>query len=236
MRPMMQLVIGNKNYSSWSMRPWVLLREFGLPFDEVALRFDSFEPQSRFKQAVARYAPSGTVPILVLEGGQAVWDTLAIVETLAELHPREALWPRDAAARARARSLCAEMHAGYGALRRLCPQTIEASLPQVGARLLAEHADRAALQADLARLAQRWEAALAAHGGPFLFGAYSIADAYFAPVAMRLLTYGLPTTPTVGAYVQRLRASRGVAAWVEAARAEHDFLPHEEPYRTAAQR
>lgn len=235
MQAMMQLVIGNKNYSSWSMRPWVLLHEFGLPFEEVALRFDSFEPGSQFKQAVARYAPNGSVPILVLDGGQAVWDTLAIAETLAELHPQAALWPASAAARAHARSLCAEMHTGYSTLRRLCPQNIEASLPQVGVQLVASHPDRAALRADLAQLAQRWEAALATHGGPFLFGRYSIADAYFAPVAMRLVTYGLPTSPTVGAYVQRLRASRGVAAWVAAALAEHDFLPHEEPYRTAPQ-
>ena len=112
----MQLHIGNKNYSSWSMRPWVLLRHFGIAFDEVMHRFDSFEPGSQFRREVAALSPTGKVPLLV-DGDLVVWDTLAIAETQAEAHPALPLWPRDKAQRARARSLCAEMHSGFGALR-----------------------------------------------------------------------------------------------------------------------
>src|SRR5512139_3522166 len=121
----MKLVIGNKNYSSWSMRPWVLMRHFGIAFDEVMLRFD-FAPGSAFYRELARYTPTARVPVLVDDDGFAVWDTLAIVETLAERFPQHAIWPTDAKARARARSLCAEMHAGFGALRELCAQNLEA--------------------------------------------------------------------------------------------------------------
>ena len=114
------LVVGNKNYSSWSMRPWVLMTHFGLPFEEVLVRFDSFDPGSRFKAVVGALAPTGKVPLLV-DGDLVVWDSLAIAETLAERFPQHPLWPTDPAARARARSLCAEMHSGFGALRSACP-------------------------------------------------------------------------------------------------------------------
>jgi len=228
MPAMMKLVIGNKNYSSWSMRPWVLMREFGLPFEEVRLRFDSFAPDSAFKKAVARYSPVGRVPVLVLADGLAVWDTLAIAETLAEQFPALPLWPQQAGLRARARSLCAEMHAGFGALRGHCGMNIEARLPEVGARLLAEHP---ALRSDLARLETLWGEALAASGGPFLFGAYGIVDAFYAPVATRLRTYGLPVAAPAQAYADRLLATAGVRAWEADALAEADFLAFEEPYR-----
>jgi glutathione S-transferase len=156
----MQLVIGNKNYSSWSMRPWVLMRQFGIAFDEVMLRFDGFEPQSRFKQAVARLAPTGKVPLLV-DGDLVVWDTLAIAEYLAEKLPERHLWPRELAARARARSLCAEMHVGFTAMRSHCPQNLEASLPEVGARVLAE---QPAVRAELDRIVAMWTEAIDAGG------------------------------------------------------------------------
>ena len=228
---MLQLHIGNKNYSSWSMRPWVLLKHFGLPFGEVMHRFDSFDTGSQFKQGVTRLSPVGKVPLLV-HGDLVVWDTLAIAEYVAEYaaehFPEHALWPRDQAARARARSLCAEMHSGFGALRGACPMNIEASLPAVGARVLA---DQPAVAADLARITSMWQAALAASGGPFLFGAFSIADAYYAPVVARLRTYALPVPADVAAYMQRVWASPGVAAWVAEAWAEQDFLDFEEPYR-----
>ena len=230
---MLQLTIGNKNYSSWSMRPWVMLRHFDIPFQEVMVRFDSFEPGSAFKQAVCPLAPTGKVPVLV-HGDLVVWDTLAIAEYAAEYaaehFPEQALWPRDQAQRARARSLCAEMHAGFGALRSACPMNIEAALPEVGARVLAE---QPAVVADLARLIDMWIGALAASGGPFLFGGFSIADAYFAPVVARLRSYALPVPPAAAAYLDRVWASPGVAAWVQDALAERDFLAFEEPYRTA---
>jgi glutathione S-transferase len=228
---MLHLHIGNKNYSSWSMRPWVLLQHFGMPFEEVMHRFDSFDAGSRFKQTVTQLSPVGKVPLLV-HGDLVVWDTLAIAEYLAEYaaenFPEHALWPRDQTARARARSLCAEMHSGFGALRSACPMNIEASLPAVGARVLAE---QAAVAADLARINAMWQAALSASGGPFLFGPFGIVDAYFAPVVARLRSYALPVPAEVAGYMQRVWASPGVAAWVAGALAEQEFLDFEEPYR-----
>jgi glutathione S-transferase len=193
---MLKLYIGNKNYSSWSMRPWVLLRQAGIAFEEKPVRFDSFAPGSQFKAQLAGLSPTGKVPVLVDDDGLAIWDTLAIAEFLAERHPEKALWPRNARRRALARSMCAEMHSGFGALRSHCPQNIEAHLPEVGARLMAERAD---VRADLARLIALWEQALELSGGPFLFGAFSIPDAYFAPVAGRIRTYGLPVSALVAA-------------------------------------
>jgi glutathione S-transferase len=225
----MKLVIGNKNYSSWSMRPWVLMTEFGLPFEEVFARIDGFEAGSAFKRQVGALSGAGKVPVLVDDDGFVVWDTLAIAEFLAEKFPAAGLWPRDAKQRARARSLCAEMHSGFGALRTHYGMNIEASLPEVGARLLAEHAD---LRKDLERIQAIWLAALAESGGPFLFGAYSIADAYFAPVAMRLRTYAPPLQADVAAYVTRLCATKGVAGWIRDALEEKDFIQFNDPYRT----
>jgi glutathione S-transferase len=226
---MTRLVIGNKNYSSWSLRPWVLMRHFGIPFEELKLRFD-FTPGSGFYRALAAHTPAGHVPVLLDDDGFAVWDTLAIVETLAERHPEHAIWPRDARQRARARSLCAEMHSGFGALREHCPQNIEASLPEVGARLLAR---QPGVARDLDRLVQMWTGQLAASGGPFLFGDFCAADAYFAPVCGRIRTYALPVPPEVSAYIARVFAAPGMADWVSEALAERDFLDFEEPYRSS---
>ena len=225
----MHLIIGNKNYSSWSMRPWVLLKAFGIPFEEGKLRFD-FAPGSDFYRELARYTPTGKVPVLVEADGFAVWDTLAIAEHIAERHPELPIWPRDARQRSRARSLCAEMHAGFGALRQNCPMNIEASLPEVGARLLAELPQ---VRADLARIDAIWQEQLAASGGPFLFGEFGAIDAYFAPVVMRIHSYGLPLSPASAAYAQRVRQAPGVADWISDALAEQDFLDFEEPYRSA---
>ena len=223
----MKLYIGNKNYSSWSMRPWVLLRQAGIPFEEVKIRFDAFTPESAFKTELARHTPAGRVPVLV-DDDFAVWDTLAIAEYLAERFPDKPLWPADRRARARARSVCAEMHAGFGALRSHFPMNVEARLPEVGAKVLAE---QAGVRSDLARIVQMWSELLDAHGGPLLFGGFSIADAYFAPVVMRLRTYGVPVPAAIAAYMDRVQALPGVAAWVKDALAEHDFLDFEEPYR-----
>ena len=221
------LYIGNKNYSSWSMRPWVLLRQAGIPFEEVLVRFDSFEADSQFKQALAGLNPVGKVPVLA-DGDLVVWDTLAIAEYMAESYPDKQLWPQDKAARARARSICAEMHSGFSALRSHCPQNIEASLPEIGALIWR---DQAAVRADVDRLVAMWSELLAQHGGPMLFGTFTIADAYYAPVCMRLKTYGLPVPAPIAAYVERVAALPGVAAWIADARAEQDFLAFEEPYR-----
>ena len=224
---MIQLYIGNKNYSSWSMRPWVLLRQAGVDFEEVMVRFDGFTPDSQFKQVMAPLNPVGKVPVLVHDG-LVVWDTLAIAEYVAEQFPEKNLWPLEPAARARARSVCAEMHSGFMALRSACPMNIEAQLPDVGALALR---DKPAVRADLARIVSMWSGLLAEHGGPMLFGPFSVADAYFAPVVMRLKTYALPVPADVAAYMDRLCALPGVKAWIDGALAERDFIDFEEPYR-----
>ena len=242
----MQLVIGNKNYSSWSMRPWVLMRQAGIAFEEVQLRFGGgFGGDSRFKRELARYSPAGLVPVLIdpdvdddtpvdatgpsVRGPLAVWDTLAIAEYLAEKFPERRLWPDAPRERARARSACAEMHSGFTALRTHCPMNVEAHLPEVGERLMAERED---VRADLARIVALWDALLGAHGGPLLFGRFTIADAFFAPVCNRIRTYALPVPAEISAYVEEVLELPSVQAWNEAGRAEKDFLDFEEPYRT----
>jgi glutathione S-transferase len=224
---MLKLYIGNKNYSSWSMRPWVLLTQAGIEFEEIMARFDSFAPDSHFKKVIGPVSPVGKVPALV-DADLAVWDTLAITEYLAEKFPDKQLWPADVKARARARSICAEMHSGFAALRSACPMNIEAHLPEIGQ--LAWR-DKPAVRADVARLVAMWSELLAQHGGPMLFGAFSVADAYFAPVVMRLKTYALPVPGDIAAYMQRVCALPGVQAWVQGALAEHDFRDFEEPFR-----
>ena len=220
----MQLVIGNKNYSSWSMRPWVLMKQLGIPFEEVKLRFD-FSENSAFRQAVARVSPAGLVPVLI-DDGVPVWDTLAIAEYLAERHA--GVWPVDAKRRTHARCLAAEMHSGFGALRSHCPMNIEARLPEVGARIWAE---QPAVQKNVARIEAAFSTCLADSGGPFLFGDFCATDAMFAPVCMRLVTYALPISDTTRGYVKRVAAAPGVAAWINDALAEQDYLDFEEPYR-----
>ena len=224
---MPQLYIGNKNYSSWSMRPWVLLRQAGIPFEEVLARFDSFDPDSQFKATLAGISPTGKVPVLV-DGDLTVWDTLAIAEYLAETYPDKQLWPQDKAARAQARCVVAEMHSGFTALRGACPMNIEADLAQQGALIWR---DRPAVRADVQRLIDMWSGLLAQYGGPMLFGAFTIADAFYAPVCMRLHSYGLPVPKPIADYVQRVRELPGVKAWIDEALAEQDFRAFEEPYR-----
>lgn len=231
MAPALKLYIGNRNYSSWSMRPWVLMREAQIPFEDVLVRFDSFEPDSQFKRTLRGLSPTGKVPVLETQqdGGRLlIWDTLAISEYLAERFPERGLWPESVAQRARARSVVAEMHAGFGALRRVFPMNIEASLPEVGERMLAEHAEVAA---DLARITSLWTECLEASGGPCLFGRFGVADAFFAPVVMRMRTYALPLPAQARRYADHLAASASVSEWMSLALAEHDFREFEEPYR-----
>ncbi len=224
----LQLYIGNKNYSSWSMRPWVLMKQAGIPFEEVMVRFDSFDASSSFKKNLRVVNPVGKVPVLV-DDGFAVWDTLAIAEYLAERFPEKHLWPVDTQARARARSVCAEMHSGFGALRNHCPMNIEASLPDTGRLIWRDKPD---VRADVARLCGMWSELLAAQPqGSLLFGEFTIADAFFAPVCMRLNTYGLPMPADLAAYVARVTALPGVQAWIREALEEKDFIDFDEPYR-----
>ena len=223
----MQLFIGNKNYSSWSMRPWVLMRQLGLHFEEVMLRFD-FGEHSHFRREVARVSPAGRVPVLV-DDGFAVWDSLAITEYLHDKFPGRGIWPDDIQSRARARCLAAEMHSGFGALRSHCPMNIEAMLPDIGAKVWAE---QAAVRADVTRIELMWAQTLLASGGPFLFGEFGAVDAMYAPVCMRLRNFALPVPPSSQRYIDSMLATPSVAAWMAQALAEHDFFAEDEPYRT----
>jgi glutathione S-transferase len=203
------------------------MRQSGIEFEEVMLRFDGFSPDSQFKTRIAEVSPAGQVPVLI-DADLAIWDTLAIAEYLAEKFPERQLWPSLVAARARARSVCAEMHGGFSALRSACPMNIEARLPEVGALAMR---DKPAVRTDLNRIVTMWSELLRQSKGPMLFGQFSIADAYYAPVVMRLLTYQLPVPADVRAYMDRVTNLEAVGAWMQDALAEQDFRDFEEPYR-----
>ena len=207
----MKLVIADKNYSSWSMRPWVLMRHAGIPFDEVLIELDQPDSAARIRE----HSPSGKVPCLVEDDGQLIWESLAILETLAERYPDRSFWPRDAAARAHARSVASEMHGGFAALRSSMPVNIRAKSKSPGTG-----ATPAAL-ADIARIDAIWSECLARHGGPFLFGAsFGIADAMYAPVVMRFNTYAPKLSEAARAYAERVTALPAVHEWIEAAKHE----------------
>ncbi len=212
---MYTLWIANKNYSSWSLRPWVLMRALGIAFQEQLRPFGEAGEGSGFRD----FSPSGKVPCLH-DGAAVVWDSLAIAEYLAERH--SGVWPADPLARAWARCVAAEMHSGFGALRNICSMNC-------GVRVrLHEQSD--ALKADLARLEELWVEGMVRHGGPWLGGAgFGAVDAFFAPVAFRIRTYDLPLGLTARAYADRLLALPAMQEWYEAALAETwRDIPHEE--------
>ncbi|TAK42164.1 MAG: glutathione S-transferase family protein [Betaproteobacteria bacterium] len=222
----MTLVIANKNYSSWSMRPWLALRSAGIPFRERQLKFESQD----WAEHIGTHSPSGLVPVL-WEGepgtGFATWDTLAIIERAHELFPAHGVWPADPRARARARSICAEMHAGFRALRGTMPMNIRGRYPGKGMN--------PEVATDIARIAALWEDARRhfGRGGAYLFGAFCAADAYYAPVATRFVTYGVALTGDAGAYQQALLEAPAVRDWCGAAAQETEFVAADEPYVTA---
>lgn len=222
-----KLYIGNKNYSTWSMRAWIMLKQFDIQFEEIKLSL-STDPTSVFKQALRSMTPAGLVPVLV-HNDLVVWDTLAIAETVAELFPQLPLWPREQKARARARSLCAEMHSGFTALRNHCPMNIETIMPEIGAKLMKENEG---VKSDLRRIVEMWQSALKESGGPFLFGDFSIADAFYTPVVMRIRGFALPVPADVAAYCERITALGSVQLWIKDALQEHEFIEIDEPYRT----
>jgi glutathione S-transferase len=202
------LVVGNKNYSSWSLRPWLAMRQAGIAFDEVVIplyRADS-------KAALLRHSPAGKVPALK-DGSRTVWDSLAIMEYLAESFPAAGLWPNDAAARALARSISADMHAGFLALRTAMPMNLREHLPG---------RERGGAAADIERVTAIWRDCRRrfGDGGPFLFGAFSIADAMYAPVATRFRTYGVELDPICQAYADAVLALPAFLEWQAAAREE----------------
>ncbi len=213
------LIIANKNYSSWSMRPWVLLRGRGIPFQERMLKFESPE----WRDSIARLSPSGLVPVL-WEGepgtGFATWDTLAIAERLHELFPDRDIWPVDPQARSRARSAAAEMHSGFRSLRGAMPMNIRSRYPGKGMN--------EGVAKDIARISAIWAAAKR----PFLFGEFCAADAFYAPVATRLVTYGVELKGAAREYQHVLLESPGVKAWSADAVKETEFVAEDEPYAT----
>jgi glutathione S-transferase len=202
----LSLVIGDKNYSSWSLRPWLAMRAFRIPFAEIAIRLR----QEDTKAQILRHSPSGKAPVLIV-GATPVWDSLAIAETLAELHPDKALWPSGAEARAHARAISAEMHAGFADLRRDLPMDWTGRLPPPPVH--------APLAGDIARIVAIISDARARFGGGgvFLFGDFSIADAMYAPVATRFVTYGIKLDPVSQAYVDTIMAMPAVKEWARAA-------------------
>lgn len=223
MNASLTLVIGNKNYSSWSMRPWVLLRGLAIAFHERLLKFHSQE----WNEHITRLSPTGMVPVL-WEGdpgkGFATWDTLAIAERVQELFPDRAVWPRGPHARARARSLCAEFHSGFRAIRSAMPMNIRSRYPGKGMN--------PDVAREIGRIQALWTEARSAFGGngPFLFGEFGAADAFYAPVATRLVTYGVALTGAARDYQQALLASPGVTAWSADAVKETEFVDEDEPY------
>ena len=214
------LVIGNRNYSSWSMRAWLLMRELGIEFEERVLPLFS----ETFAREIVKYSPAKRVPVLLVDDFP-IWDTLAIAEYLAEAFPDRGVWPRNAFDRARARSVCAEMHSGFGALRAHMPVNVEASLPGLGWNVQ--------VQDDIDRIVGIWSELRDAHAqsGPFLFGAYGAADAFFAPVASRFQTYQVGLPKQCQDYARAVLESASMRQWTEAALTERSFLAEDELYR-----
>ena len=214
---MYELFITNKNYSSWSLRPWIAMKVAGIDFTELVVPL--YEPGSR--ERVLAYSPTGKVPALADEGVK-VWESLAILDHLADKFPRAGLWPADAAARAHARAVAAEMHAGFAPLRRHCPMNMWRT---PGRRELTPD-----VQADTSRIEAIWTECRArfGEGGPFLFGAFSAADAMYAPVVSRFHTYGIPVGPQVRDYMEAVMALPAWAEWRAAALAEPWILPQSE--------
>jgi glutathione S-transferase len=204
------LVIGNKNYSSWSMRPWLALTAGHIAFEEVFIPLYTGDAD---KQRILGFTGSGKVPVLI-DGDVTVWDSLAIIEYAAERFPQSRLWPEDRAARAHARSISAEMHSGFAGLRNECGMNLHRP---VGAIDLSAEA-----RADIARIQQIWTECRERHGksGPFLFGAFSGADAMFGPVVHRFRTYAIEVKPEVRAYMDAMMALPAFAEWTGAALAE----------------
>jgi glutathione S-transferase len=204
---MLKLVVGDRNYSSWSLRPWLVLKQSGLPFEEISIRLR----ERNTRTEIFKHSPSGKIPCLV-DGGTVVWDSLAICEYIAEKAP--SMWPTDSRSRAEARSISAEMHSGFVALRHVLPMDIAASKPFV--------ARTADVDGDIARIIEIWEGCRSrfVDAGPFLFGRFTIADAMFAPVVWRFLTYEIELPAASRKWVEAMLALPAMQEWHAAALAE----------------
>jgi glutathione S-transferase len=208
------LVIGNKCYSSWSLRGWLPLRHYGVDFEERRLPLETEE----FAREIGRYAPTKRVPVLI-DGATTVWDSLAIAEYVNERWLDAKGWPADRAARAHARTICAEMHSGFVGLRGALPMDCRASGAPVPVN--------AAARADVARMRELIAGCRGRFGaaGPWLFGEFSLADCYFAPIVVRFKGYGVPVDGAVAAWVEAIWALPALVEWVAAGRAEHEVVP-----------
>lgn len=203
----MKLLIGNRNYSSWSLRPWLVLRHFDLPFEDEVLMLSG----EGWRETLAARSPTGKVPVLI-DGDLAIAETLAIIEYLADKYPEKHIWPADRRDRALARSAASEMHAGFTALRSNAPMNLRASHPG--------KVDADTVRRDLHRIEQLWGEFLSRSGGPFLFGSFCAADAMFAPVATRLRTYALPISDVANSYVEAIYSLPAFQDWLTLARHE----------------
>lgn len=214
----LEFITGNKTYSSWSLRPWLALRQTGAPFSEIVVSL--YVPG--YKQALLQHSPTGKVPVLK-HGTRVIWDSLAICEYLAEQFPQAGLWPQDPEARALARAVSAEMHSGFPVVRQLMPFNCRAAHRQLPAAT-------PELQTEIGRLQDIWRTARSRFGaeGPWLFGRFSIADAMFIPVALRFVTYGIGLDQTSQAYVDTVLAHPPVQEWIAAARRETDVIESSE--------
>jgi glutathione S-transferase len=204
----LKLIIGNKNYSSWSLRPWIAMKSADIAFEEELIPFGQPLGNPEFKSRVHKYSPAGTVPVLV-DGDTYIWDSIAILEYLAERFPDARLWPADIKARAHARSLASEMHAGFQSLRGECPMNFRRP-----SRALALSP---AAQANVKRIEAMWSACRARYGGPFLFGSFGAADAMYAPMVARFRTYQIPLTTEALGYVEAMAAYPAYGEWSAAA-------------------
>lgn len=211
----MKLIIANKNYSSWSLRPWLAMKMAGIVFNEERICLD--QPDTREK--ILAVSPTGRVPVLI-DRKTTVWDSLAICEYIYETFAGGKLWPSDRATRARARAVTAEMHSGFMGVRTHMSMNIRARLPEKGVAAMAIPA----VMADIERIKTIWTEALERSGGPFLFGEFSIADAFYAPVVSRFITYGVPLSDELAAYSQRVIELPPMQAWIAAAEAEVEDL------------
>ncbi|WP_413560609.1 glutathione S-transferase family protein [Bdellovibrio sp. HCB209] len=207
-KPYFDLIIGDKTYSSWSMRAWLVAVQSGLPFKEINIKLD--EPKTA--ASIAKYTDSGKVPVLK-QGKRVIWDSLAIAEYLNELSPQAQLWPEDAGTRALARSYAAEMHSGFPNLRTAFSMDLKRTTP---ARHITD-----GTRAEIKRILKMWKDALQVSEGPFLFGDFCIADAFFAPVVFRLVNYGIKINDkSIKQYMKNIQEHHGVQFWVEEAMAE----------------
>ncbi len=222
---MYQLYIANKNYSSWSMRPWLVLKAFNLSFEEIIIPFPVERNTGTFKQEVLAINLNGKVPVLV-DDRLMLWDSLAICEYLAEQHSDQALWPEDVRQRARARCISAEMHSGFPSLRNVCGMNIRANLADVRKRLWQENKE---LRQDVVRIEQIWSER--PNGNGFLCGAFSIADAFYAPVVTRLMTYALPVSESTRQYMQTMLQHPAMQAWIDGALQEDAWVNYLELYQ-----